>query len=76
MQPTDARVTAAERARGGTGRTSAFRMTAQSGPIDLGGPVVSSWSYGGILPGPCTWMGCHILCVYKIKIDNRRSGRS
>ncbi|GAA4629376.1 multicopper oxidase family protein [Actinoallomurus vinaceus] len=49
--PTDARVKAAEAARRTTGRTHAFTLSAVSGRVDLGGPTVTTWTYGGALPG-------------------------
>jgi multicopper oxidase len=48
----DSAVTAAETSRATTGRTTTALLQAQVGPIDLGGPTVSTWTYGGALPGP------------------------
>ncbi len=45
-------IAAAERARQAAGqRTVDVAFTPSVGQIDLGGPVVSTWSYGGQLPG-------------------------
>jgi len=49
--PTDPLVNRAEAARRGTGRTRAVTLTATEGQVDLGGPVVRTWSYDGMLPG-------------------------
>ncbi len=49
--PTDPRVAEAEARRHATGRTQTFRLTAQAGPVDLGGPQVTTWTYDGVLPG-------------------------
>ena len=49
--PTDPRVRAAEARRPRTGRTRTVTLTAAPGDIDLGGPMVTTWTYGGILPG-------------------------
>jgi FtsP/CotA-like multicopper oxidase with cupredoxin domain len=51
VQPTDPRVREVEAARHGSGRTHAVTLTATEGRIDLGGPVVSTWTYDGTLPG-------------------------
>ncbi|MGE9808899.1 multicopper oxidase family protein [Janibacter sp. G1551] len=51
VTPTSSAVEAAERARRHTGRTVTTRLTAAPGPIDLGGPVVDTWSFGTV-PGP------------------------
>src|SRR5690242_19866538 len=44
-------VRAVERARSHTGRTVTSRLTAAPGRVDLGGPVVDTWSFGTV-PGP------------------------
>ncbi|MDX8034849.1 multicopper oxidase family protein [Lentzea sp. BCCO 10_0856] len=49
--PTDPLVGQTEAARGGTGRTRSVTITATTGQIDLGGPVVSTWTYDGEAPG-------------------------
>ncbi|GAB3971959.1 multicopper oxidase family protein [Actinoallomurus acanthiterrae] len=51
IRPTDPRVKAAEAARRTTGRTRAFTLDSVSGRVDLGGPTVTTWTYGGVLPG-------------------------
>jgi FtsP/CotA-like multicopper oxidase with cupredoxin domain len=48
--PTDPRVREVEAARRGTGRTVPVTLTAAAGQVDLGGPVVSTWTYDGALP--------------------------
>lgn len=45
-------VAKAEAARYKTGRTVPAALRAVAGPVDLGGPVVHTWSYGGQVPGP------------------------
>jgi len=49
--PTDPVVGETEAARGSTGHTRSFTLTATSGQVDLGGPVVSTWTYDGAVPG-------------------------
>ena len=49
--PHSPQVAAAEAARHATGTTLAG-VAPQPGHIDLGGPVVATWSYGGQVPGP------------------------
>ena len=49
--PTDPRIAEAEARRHATGRTQTVRLTAQAGPVDLGGPQVTTWTYDGVLPG-------------------------
>ena len=44
-------VAAAEAARRATGTVQAG-VAPQAGHVDLGGPVVPTWSYGGQIPGP------------------------
>jgi len=51
IQPTDPRVAGREARRRATGRTQTFRLSAQAGPVDLGGPQVTTWTYDGVLPG-------------------------
>ena len=46
---TQARAAGTPRQRG---RIHTYQLTAQPGPVDLGGVQVSTWSYGGTLPGP------------------------
>ncbi len=45
-------VAKAERARLTTGRVRSLAITLTSGKVDLGGPVVRTWSYDGMVPGP------------------------
>lgn len=49
--PTDPLVGETEAARRGTGRTRSVTITATAGQVDLGGPVVSTWTYDGAVPG-------------------------
>lgn len=49
MAPDGEQVRAAERAR--DGRVREVRLAATTGAVDLGGLAVSTWSYGGRLPG-------------------------
>ncbi|WP_340682762.1 multicopper oxidase domain-containing protein [Amycolatopsis coloradensis] len=49
--PTDPLVGRTETARGGTGRTRSVTLTAATGQIDLGGPVVDPWTYDDVAPG-------------------------
>jgi FtsP/CotA-like multicopper oxidase with cupredoxin domain len=49
--PHSPQVAATEAARHATGTTLAG-VAPQAGHIDLGGPVVATWSYGGQIPGP------------------------
>ena len=51
IQPTDPRIGRAEAARRSTGAIRAYPLTAEVGPVDLGGPKVTTWTYGGVLPG-------------------------
>jgi FtsP/CotA-like multicopper oxidase with cupredoxin domain len=46
-----AAIAAAEHARPTTGQTHSFALTARPTQIDLGGRVVSTWTYGDSLPG-------------------------
>ncbi len=48
--PNGPQVMAAERARGG-GPVRRVRLTATRSTVDLGGPRVRTWTYGGRLPG-------------------------
>jgi FtsP/CotA-like multicopper oxidase with cupredoxin domain len=45
-------VAAAERARYTTGRVRSHAIDLVAGTVDLGGPVVQTWSYDGVVPGP------------------------
>src|SRR5579859_1351003 len=45
-------VAAAERARYTTGQVRAHAVSLTEGMVDLGGTMVSTWSYGGTVPGP------------------------
>jgi FtsP/CotA-like multicopper oxidase with cupredoxin domain len=49
--PHSPQVAAAEAARRAAGTTLAG-VAPQAGHIDLGGPIVATWSYGGQVPGP------------------------
>ncbi|MFI7119426.1 multicopper oxidase family protein [Amycolatopsis sp. NPDC049868] len=49
--PTDPLVGRTETARGGTGRVRSATLTAITGQVDLGGPVVDTWTYDGVAPG-------------------------
>jgi FtsP/CotA-like multicopper oxidase with cupredoxin domain len=51
LSATDPRVRAVEAARDGTGRTERVTLSAEAAEVDLGGPVVRTWTYGGVLPG-------------------------
>lgn len=48
---TDPRIGQVETARVTTGQTRAYTLNAVSGQVDLGGPVVTTWTYDGVLPG-------------------------
>ena len=50
MAPDGPEVRAAERKRN-PGAVREMRLSAVAGPVDLGGPVVTTWSYGGLVPG-------------------------
>jgi len=50
--PDSPQVAAAEAARHATGGTVLAGVAPKAGPIDLGGPVVPTWSYAGQVPGP------------------------
>jgi len=45
-------VTDAEQARFTTGKVRSHAITLAAGMVDLGGPVVKTWSYDGMVPGP------------------------
>ena len=49
--PHSPQVAAAEAARHATGTVQAG-VAPEAGHVDLGGPVVATWSYGGQVPGP------------------------
>ncbi|WP_436498945.1 multicopper oxidase family protein [Actinokineospora sp. HUAS TT18] len=49
--PTDPRVGEVEAARRATGRTHKVTLTAAPSQVDLGGPVVDTWTYDGAIPG-------------------------
>lgn len=51
LAPDGPEVAAAERARAGGGPVTDVRLTAVEGVVDLGGPTVRTWTYGGELPG-------------------------
>jgi len=50
--PGSPQVAAAEAARHATGGTVMAGVAPEAGHVDLGGPVVATWSYGGQIPGP------------------------
>ena len=50
--PGSPQVAAAEAARHATGGTVLAGVAPEAGHIDLGGPVVPTWTYGGQIPGP------------------------
>ncbi|MBO1333238.1 multicopper oxidase family protein [Streptomyces sp. VRA16 Mangrove soil] len=51
VDPRGAEVAAAERGRGSGGRVRKVALTAAATRLDLGDRTVTSWSYGGDLPG-------------------------
>lgn len=51
LAPGGPEAAAAEKARAGGGPVSAVRLTATPSVVDLGGPTVRTWTYGGELPG-------------------------
>ena len=50
--PDSPQVAAAEAARHKTGAVISAVLTAATGPVDLGGVIVNTWSYHGQVPGP------------------------
>src|SRR5207248_10137767 len=50
--PGSPQVAAAEAARHATGGTVMAGVAPEAGHVDLGGPVVATWSFGGQVPGP------------------------
>jgi multicopper oxidase len=50
--PGSPQVSAAEAARRATGGTVQAGVAPEAGHVDLGGPMVATWSYGGQIPGP------------------------
>jgi len=53
VSPGSPAVAAAEgRRRAANARVVAAALTARPSRVDLGGPVVTTWTYGGTLPGP------------------------
>jgi FtsP/CotA-like multicopper oxidase with cupredoxin domain len=50
--PDSPQVAATEAARHATGGTVMAGVAPEAGHVDLGGPVVATWSYGGQIPGP------------------------
>jgi FtsP/CotA-like multicopper oxidase with cupredoxin domain len=50
--PDSPQVAKAEAARDATGGTVMAGVAPEVGHVDLGGPVVATWSYGGQIPGP------------------------
>ena len=51
IEPTDPSVAAVESARYRSGAARTVTLDAVPAQIDLGGVVVSTWTYGGVLPG-------------------------
>ncbi|MET8630359.1 multicopper oxidase family protein [Kitasatospora sp. NPDC004669] len=51
VQPDGPQVSAREALRHWNGMTRSYSLTAAVGPVDLGGPRVSTWSYDGQVPG-------------------------
>jgi multicopper oxidase len=51
VSPTDRRVRAVDAKRPTSGRTSRHTLDAVSDKVDLGGRTVTTWTYGGELPG-------------------------
>ncbi|EME58585.1 multicopper oxidase family protein [Amycolatopsis decaplanina] len=49
--PGDRRIGQVEAGRRVTGRIRPVTLTAMAGQVDLGGPVVTTWTYDGVLPG-------------------------
>ena len=49
--PVSPQVRATEARRTRSGRTRAVTLTATAGTVDLGGPMVTTWTYDGLLPG-------------------------
>ncbi len=49
--PNDPRIQEVEAGRLASGRVRTVSLTATAGTVDLGGPLVDTWSYGGIVPG-------------------------
>ncbi|HEU5469331.1 MAG TPA: multicopper oxidase family protein [Actinophytocola sp.] len=49
--PTDPSVSLAEARRPASGVVRAYPVSAQVDTVDLGGPAVTTWTYGGQLPG-------------------------
>ncbi len=50
--PDNPLVAAAEQSRFTAGRVRTHASTLTAGKVDLGGPVVQTWSYDGVVPGP------------------------
>jgi multicopper oxidase len=50
VRPNGPEVSATERARHGTGPMRKLRLTAAETTVDLGGPLVRTWTYGGQVP--------------------------
>ncbi|MDI5968234.1 multicopper oxidase family protein [Streptomyces sp. SL13] len=53
VRPDGPQVLAAERERGGTGPVTKVELAALAALVDLGGPTVPTWTYGGQVPGRC-----------------------
>jgi FtsP/CotA-like multicopper oxidase with cupredoxin domain len=51
VSPSGPQVAAADAKRTRTGRTTTVALTATAGTVDLGGPMVKTWTFGGQLPG-------------------------
>jgi len=62
--PGSPQVAAAETARHATGGTVLAGVAPQAGHVDLGGPVVPTWSCGGQIPGPEIRPGQQVACDF------------
>jgi FtsP/CotA-like multicopper oxidase with cupredoxin domain len=52
VSPIGPEVAAAEAKRAASGRVTTANLTVSAGVVDLGGPMVNTFSYGGQVPGP------------------------
>ncbi|HEX2416908.1 MAG TPA: multicopper oxidase family protein, partial [Micromonosporaceae bacterium] len=69
--PDSDRIRAVEAARRG-GRTVSARLVAAPDEIDLGGPIVSTWTFGGRLPG--RELRLSVGSVLAVRLDNTLPG--
>lgn len=68
--PVSDAVRRAEAARRGAGqRTVTAALTARPTTLDLGGPVVQTWAYSDVLPGPL--LRAHAGDLLKVTLDNQ-----